>query len=348
MNILPILIAIGTYTANTDSQGIYLLELDIEKQQSQIVNTFAAQNPSFLQYSAHNNMLYYVEEIGAGTVNSVPLNPEEGSFGSATSLSTQGGAPCHITMSPDHTTLLASNYSGGNLATFALAEDGTLTHQQAVHAFYASSVVPHRQKQSHIHSAFYSPDATKVFVQDLGGDHIYQFDANTVTQETPNYLTHKMVAGSGPRHLTFSPDQRFVYILNELAGTVDVHALNDSGEIDTHLQNIATDDREGESWCAEIRLSPDGKFLYASNRAEKNSISVFGVAKDGTLQLLQVTSSEGKGPRHFEFSSDGNWVIVAHQQSNNISIFARDASSGLLTFSGMKVDIPSPVCVAVL
>lgn len=348
MNLLPILIAIGTYTANTDSKGIYLLELDTEKQQSRIVNTFAAQNPSFLQYSPDNSMLYYVEEIGAGTVNSVQLDREQVHFGQATTLSTQGGAPCHIALSPDQKTLIASNYSGGNFAAFSLADDGTLEQRQATHAFYASSVVPDRQKQSHIHSAFYSPDATKVFVQDLGGDHIYQFDANTITENNTSYITHKMAPGSGPRHLSFSSDQRFVYILNELGGTVDVYTLNKAGEIDRHLQNIATHEGEGETWCAEIRLSPDGKFLYASNRADKNSISVFGVAQDGRLQLLQVLSSEGKGPRHFNFSPDGKWIVVANQLSNNLSVFARNPEDGRLTFSGMKIDIPSPVSVAVL
>lgn len=345
MNLLPILIAIGTYTANTGSEGIYLLELDPENQKYRIVNTLAAQNPSFLHYSADNSMLYYVEEIGAGTVNSVPLNPEQKSFGQITSLPTQGGSPCHVAVSHEHQTAIASNYSGGNLATFSLAEDGRITSAEAVHAFYASSILPDRQKQSHIHSSFYSPDGNKVFVQDLGGDHIYQFESDEIKANNAAYRTHKMKPGSGPRHLTFSPDQQFVYILNELSGTVDVYHLNEAGEIADHVQQITTDDRPGYSGCAEIRLSPDGKFLYASNRAEKNSISVFSRAQDGRLQLLQVISTEGTSPRNFNFSPDGKWVIVANQQSNNLSIFARDLESGLLTFSGMKVDIPSPVCI---
>lgn len=345
MNLIPILIALGTYTSDTGSEGIYLLELDPLQQKSRIINTLPAHNPSFLQYSVEKGMLYYVEEIAAGTVNSVEISTKDGTFGRISTLSTQGGAPCHITLSPEQRKILASNYSGGSLATFELAEDGSLSQPQALHAFHASSILPDRQRQSHIHSAFYTGDGDKVFVQDLGGDHIYQFDADIITATNAPYLTHKMTAGSGPRHLTFSSDQRYVYILNELAGTVDVYTMLDSGQIGTHMQRIATDDRAGDTWCAEIRLSADGKFLYASNRAEKNSITVFAVAKDGRLHLLQVVSSEGKAPRNFNFSPDGKWVIVANQQSNNLSIFERNTETGLLTFTGMKVDIPSPVCV---
>lgn len=348
MNLLPILIAVGTYTANTASEGIYILELDIQQQQSQIVHTFAADNPSFLHYMDDKATLYYVEEISRGTINAATFNRKTRELEQAVSFPTQGSSPCHIAINPDETTLITSNYSSGNFSTFALLPDGQIGRPLSAYAFYSSSINPNRQKQSHIHSAFYTADGQKVYVQDLGGDHIYQFEANNISKEQSPFLTHKVPAGSGPRHLTFSNDNKFVYILNELNGSIDVYDLNDNREIQSHLQNIITDDRDGESWCAQIRLSPDGKFLYASNRANKNSISVFVVQTDGTLGLLQTIGSEGKGPRHFEFTPDGDYIIVTNQLSNNLSIFARNAETGTLTFSNMKIDIPAPVCVVVL
>lgn len=348
MNLIPILIAVGTYTANTTSEGIYILELDITKQQSRIVRTFPANNPSYLYFLNQNSVLYYVEEIGSGTVNAVKFDRNSRTFEQESSLSTQGSSPCHIALSPDKTTLIASNYSSGSFSTFALSPDGKINEKLSSYAFYASSINPNRQKQSHIHSAFYTADGQKVYVQDLGGDHIYQFEANNIGKEQSPFLTHKMPAGSGPRHLTFSNDNKFVYILNELNGSIDVYNLNDKSEILSHLQNIITDDRDGETWSAQIRLSPDGKFLYASNRADKNTISVFAVQTDGTLSLLQVIDSEGKAPRHFEFTPDGDYIIVTNQLSNNLSIFARNTETGLLTFSNMKIEIPAPVCVTLL
>src|SRR5690606_22904959 len=142
MNLLPILIAIGTYTANTGSEGIYLLELDPENQKYRIVNTLAAQNPSFLHYSADNSMLYYVEDIGAGTVNSVPDNLEQLNISYITSLLTQCISSCHLAVIHEHLTTTAFNYSGGNLATLSLADDARISSAEAVPPSSASSVLP--------------------------------------------------------------------------------------------------------------------------------------------------------------------------------------------------------------
>ncbi|HMR19675.1 MAG TPA: beta-propeller fold lactonase family protein, partial [Sphingobacterium sp.] len=277
MNILPILIAIGTYTANTASEGIYIMELDIQNQQFRKVQTLTARNPSYLRYLDKKSTLYYVEEIGLGTINATKLNHNSGKFEQTSSASTQGSSPCHIGVSPDETTLIASNYSSGNFSTFSLLPDGHIGEKLSSYVFYANSVNPNRQKQSHVHSAFYTSNGKKVFIQDLGGDHIYQFDAKNIRADSRPFLTHTMTAGSGPRHLTFHSNKQFVYIVNELNGTIDTYSLNKKGEIKDHIQNISADSRNGDNLCAHIRLSPDEKSLYASNRGEKNSISVFAI-----------------------------------------------------------------------
>src|SRR5690606_29301546 len=163
----------------------------------------------------------------------------------------------HLAISPDQQTLIASNYSSGNFTTFKLAPEGEIESETSNYAFNAHSVHPTRQKQSHVHSAFYTPDGNNVFVQDLGGDGIYQFKASQITKNGQSYVTHQMPKGSGPRHLALSSTNEFVYIINELNGTIDVYGLDENGFIKNHVQNIPTDTTDGDNLCAHIRLSSD-------------------------------------------------------------------------------------------
>ena len=349
-SIIPLLLAIGTYTVNTSSSGIYLVELDLANKSSKVVKTIPANNPSFLHYTDHSSTLYYVEEVGKreGMINATRLNRTDLSFEKLSAMKTQGNGPCHVEVSPDKGTLIASNYSSGNFTAFALSPNGEINQELSNYPFEANSIHPTRQKRSHIHSAFYSPNGKNVFIQDLGGDHIYQFEANAIHKNGQPYTTYTTPKGAGPRHIAFSSDNRFVYVINELNGTIDVYGLDKKGFIRQHLQNIATDTTVGDNLCAHIRLSADSKFLYASNRGDKNSIAVYAVAKNGKLTLQQVIASGGKGPRHFEFTKDENYIIVAHQYTNNVTLLHRDRDKGLLTHSGIEISIPSPVCVVML
>ena len=349
-SIIPIILAIGTYTVNTPSAGIYFVNLDLANKTSYIVHTVAATNPSFLQYVEQSSTLYYVEEVGnkAGTINALHLNPTDLSTEKISSFKTQGSDPCHIAISPDQKTLVASNYSSGNFTAFALASNGKISRELSNYSFKTSSVHPTRQKQSHVHSAFYSPNGKNIFVQDLGGDHIYEFQAEAIGKNGQPYITHDTPKGSGPRHVTFAANNKFTYVINELNGSIDVYRLNKKGQIQQHVQNIPTDTVAGENLCAHMRLSSDGKFLYASNRGDKNNIAVYSVAKNGKLTLLQIIGTGGSGPRHFEFTKDENYIIVANQYTNNIVLFKRDTKKGALTNSGIEISVPSPVCVALL
>ncbi len=349
-SIIPILLAIGTYTANTSSSGIYFVELDITNKSAKIVKTVSAVNPSFLHYVHQSSTLYYVEEVDnrEGTINAAHVNRTDLSLEKISSLRTQGSAPCHIGISPDNNTLIASNYSSGNFTAFGLDKDGKISGELSNYRFKSKSVHPTRQKHSHIHSAFYSPDGKHVFIQDLGGDHIYQFEADAVRKNEQPYTTYATPEDAGPRHIAFADNNKFVYAINELNGTIDAYSLNKKGIIQKHLQNISTDTVSGDNLCAHIRLSSDGKFLYASNRGKKNNIAVFKVAKDGELNLQQVISCGGSGPRHFEFTKDENYIIVTNQYTNNVVLFHRDRKKGIIAPSGIEISIPSPVCVEVI
>jgi len=349
-SIITLIFAIGTYTVNTSSEGIYLVELNLANKSAEIVRTISATNPSFLEYTGENAMLYYVEEVGnkAGTVNAARVDFTDLSVEKKSSFMTQGSAPCHLAISPDQQTLIASNYSSGNFTTFKLAPEGEIESETSNYAFNAHSVHPTRQKQSHVHSAFYTPDGNNVFVQDLGGDGIYQFKASQITKNGQSYVTHQMPKGSGPRHLALSSTNEFVYIINELNGTIDVYGLDENGFVKNHVQNISTDTTDGDNLCAHIRLSSDGRFLYASNRGTKNSLAVYVVGPDGKLALVQTISSGGDGPRHFEFTPDGDFMLVANQYTNNVSIFRRDKQNGQLSKMDLEIKVPAPVCIVSL
>ncbi len=349
-SIITLIFAIGTYTVNTSSEGIYLIELNLSNKSAEIVKTIPATNPSFVQYVGDNATLYYVEEVGnrVGSINAVRIDFADLSAKKLSSFMTQGSAPCHIAISPDQQTLIASNYSSGNFTTFELTPEGEISREMSNYIFDARSTHPSRQKQSHIHSAFYTPNGKNVYVQDLGGDCIYQFAANAITKNQQPFVTHQMPKGAGPRHLTFSPSSEFVYVINELNGTIDAYGLNENGYIKNHIQTIPTDTTEGDNLCAHIRLSLDGRFLYASNRGTKNSIAVYKVAHNGMLSLVQVINSGGEGPRHFEFTPDENFILVANQYTNNVSIFRRNEQDGLLSKMDLEIKVPAPVSVAQL
>jgi len=346
-SIITLIFAIGTYTVNTQSDGIYLVKLNLADKSVEIAQTIPATNPSFIQYVGDNAMLYYVEEVGnkVGTVNAARIDFGDLSVEKLSTFMTQGSAPCHVAISPDLQTLIASNYSSGNFTTFGLNSNGEISSELSHYTFNAHSSHPTRQKQSHIHSAFYSPDGTNVFIQDLGGDGIYQFKANAIIKSEQPYVTHQMPKGSGPRHLVFSSSNEFVYIINELNGTIDTYRLDEKGFIKSHVQNISTDITEGDNLCAHIRLSSDGRFLYASNRGTKNSLTVYAVAQDGTLSLAQTIPSAGEGPRHFAFTPDEDFILVANQYTDNVTIFRRDKQNGKLTKMDIEIKIPSPVCI---
>jgi 6-phosphogluconolactonase len=256
----------------------------------------------------------------------------------------EGADPCYIIN--DDTNVIVANYSGGNIAVFGKNTDGSLTEAKQLLQHTGKGIHP-RQESAHVHMVYFSPDKKYVLSTDLGTDtvYLYEYHPYSATEVLTLKSTISVQAGSGPRHLTFSKDGKKVYVLQELNGGLSVYDFANGKLNKVQEINILAKDFKENYTGADIHISPDGKFLYASSRGEANTISIFKILKNGQLQPQSEVSSLGKGPRNFAIDPTGNFLLVAHQYSNNIVVFKRDTVSGALTDSGKRLELCSPVCL---
>lgn len=343
---------IGTYTLNSESKGIYLVNYNLNNGKTTKSFHIEANNPSYLQYIPDRKIIVFIEELIdlEGKIKSVKLDIDQQKYTIVSEQLVNGSAPCHLALDAKNKNIVVSNYVSGNFSTFSIDQEGILSPLKSQYNFSGKSIHPTRQTKSHIHSAFFTPNQQKIYIQDLGIDRIYQFDADKIFEDEKPYQIQELLLGAGPRHITFS-HKPYVYILNELDATVTVYSLTSANEIDQFIQRISLGNESEDlrkDLAAQIRLSADEKFIYVSNRGEKNEIIVFEVQSDGQLLRIQTIASGGQGPRHFEFTADQNYVVVANQYSNNLCIFKRDKKTGLLEDSNQQISIPSPVFVSVL
>ncbi len=244
--------------------------------------------------------------------------------------------------------LLVANYGGGSIAALPISADGSLGKAVTKIQHAGSSLNPDRQSGPHAHSIFPSPDNRFTLDCDLGLDKISinHLDASTakLTPNDPPFAT--VVPGSGPRHLVFSADGKFVYVINEMGGTVTVFSYAAPDAAMTGVQTISTlpKDFSGNNTTAEIALHPNGKFLYASNRGH-DSIAVFTVdQKTGKLKFVEHQSTQGHTPRHFAIDPTGHWLLAENQGSDSVIVFAIDADTGKLKPTGQSIAVGAPVC----
>ena len=286
-----------------------------------------------------------------GSVISYRVDPATGALTRLNEVDAGGGGTTYLTLDPRSMTLFAANYAGGSVASFPILSDGRLGDRVSLVA--ASGSGPHRrQAKPHAHSVLVDPTGRFVLVADLGADRlfVYPFDGrkHAIRTEPAETARHFVAAaGSGPRHIAFAPNGRFLYLVNELTADVQVlrwHARD--GRLDP-VQTIATNapDHEGASSASEILVSADGRFVYAGNRAE-NRIVVFAVnPKEGTLSFLQRIDAGGEVPWGFTLHPDGRWMLIANERSDWISIFVVDRRSGRLTDTGRRTPTPKPVSI---
>ncbi|MBS0662922.1 MAG: lactonase family protein [Verrucomicrobia bacterium] len=339
---------IGTYTRST-SRGIYAVELD-PATGALTPPALAAEtpNPSFLAFSPDHRFLYAVNESAAmaapfatdlahGTLR--PLQPPHPSG---------GVAPCHLAVDPTQRALVIANYHTGIVAAIPLRADGTLGEPNVI-PHSGHSVDPVRQTSPHVHSVTFAPDGRFVIVCDLGLDRIftYRLDAAkaVLTPAEPAWVA--TAPGSGPRHFAFGRDGRHAYALTEMGSTITAYDYQpDTGAL-TPRQTLSTlpADFRGASTGAEIRVHPNGRFVYTSNRGH-DSIAVFAIAPGtGALTPVEITPCGGRNPRNFALSPDGRWMICANQNSNTLTVLRVDPATGRLTPTGHAVEVPMPVCV---
>jgi 6-phosphogluconolactonase len=346
---------IGTYTDKTASKGIYVYRFDVSTGEAAPVSTAAAENPSYLALAPGGKFLYAVNETSGQNPGAVSAFAFDGSTGGLRFLDKQtsgGDDPCYVSVDAGRKWVMVANYSGGSLAAFPVRADGSLAPATELIQHTGSGPNKVRQEKAHVHSAIFDPQQQHLMAADLGMDKlsVYNFDAGARRPLTaPTDSTIKMEPGSGPRHFAFSPGKPYLYVLNELQGMVDVFKLTDGKY--AHLQRISSHPAgyQGEIGSADIHIAPGGRFLYASNRGDANSIAIFSIdGNTGRLTVQGFQPTLGKTPRNFTIDPGGHWLLAANQNSGNISVFRIDQKTGLLKDSGKEIKVPAPVCLVLL
>lgn len=335
---------VGTYT-DTESEGIYKLQFDAKA--GKIVDSRLAAkitSPSYLAINSKKDMLYAVQEIndfedGAGAVTAFSIAGD--SLTEIQTVSSKGAHPCHVALSPSGNQLAAANYTGGNASIYTVAADGSLKGPTAV--------LDHRKidttKTSHAHMAQWVNN--DLYIADLGLDAILGY-TDTAERGVKQSKTVQLQAGAGPRHFTSTSNGRFLYVINELNSSISVFEREGAmGYRSIQNESTLAPYFKGKSYCADVHISADGKFLYGSNRGE-NTIVIFSIDQEsGRLALVGRESVKGDWPRNFTLDPTGNFLLVANQNSNNICVFRRDPEKGTLTFLNEE-KLPKPVCLLFL
>ncbi len=343
---------IGTYTQKGKSKGIYIYDFNLRTGDARLKSETVIPNPSFLALSPDKRFVYSVSEEGGerAAANAFAYDRKTSRLTYLDSLQTGGGSPCHIVTDSQNRHVIVSNYTGGSLSVFSTAADGSLDRRVQFFQYVGGRADNARQQKPHTHSASFSRDGKFLLVQDLGTDLIRIYEYNGDDRENPlkpaKVPTVACTPGGGPRHITFSNDGRFVYVVQEMGARVQVFAYN-NGELHS-LQEISMLAKgfEGKVGAADIHLSPDGKFLYASNRLDADDICIYKVdAQSGLLTYVANQPSLGKHPRNFAITADGRFLLAANMATDEVVVFKRDSETGMLSDSGKRIALGAPVCL---
>ncbi len=339
---------IGTY-----GKGVYAFRFDPGAGKAEPLGMVGAVvNPSFLATDRDFRYLYAVSELEGKLEGAVAGFSIDGANGSLKLLNTRpsgGEAPCHLAVDRTGTVLIVANYVTGGVSSYPIEKDGRIGTMASLMTAHGSSANKERQEGPHAHEVVISADNRRVYVPDLGLDHIriYRLDAPTakLTPNDPPFAQEE--PGLGPRHMVFSHDEKYAYVVNEIKPFVTVFRHDASNGALHLIQTVDTLPRDftAENTGAEIVLDRSGRYLYTSNRGH-DSLQVFAVDPGhGTIRRAQIISTEGKTPRGFAIDPTGQFLIVGNQDSNQLVIFKVDSQTGNLSATGQKLEVPSPVDV---
>jgi 6-phosphogluconolactonase len=305
-----------------------------------------AASPAYYIIAPGGHRLYTCNS--PGFVSAYSIEDSDGKLRFLNQKPSGGGDPSYISTDKTSKYVFVANYDGGSIAAWALEPDGSLGERTAFVQQTGSGINPQRQTHAYAHSIVIDPSNRFALVADLGTDRLYVYRFNvkdgSLTPNDPPFV--KVTPGSGARHVVFHPNGRWVYLVTEMGNTVIFFHWDGKRGALTEVQSISTlpPDFHGVSVSAEIRVHPNGRFLYTSNRGN-DSIAVFSInGEDGRLTPIQHVSSGGRTPRNFDFDPTGRWLLVTNHESNNASVLRIDPQSGLLTPVGQPVDVPFPFC----
>ena len=353
-----LIVYVGTYTGE-GSAGIYAFRMnEASGELTQIHSINDPNNPSFLEVDPEKKYLYAVHELGnymgrsQGAIRAYAIDSKTWNLTMLNEQPSHGAHPCFVSVDAAGRVVMLANYSGGNVAVYPIKEDGSLGQAGSVIQHEGSGAVPSRQSGPHAHSITPSPDGRFAFAADLGIDKImtYQIDAENaklIPADPPHTNT---APGAGPRHFTFHPGGSFAYGINELNSTITAYAYHAGTGGLSPIETVGTLPSDFADWnaCADIHCSPDGRYLFGSNRGH-DSLVIFRVDNNtGKLSLIGHQPVEGRTPRNFAVDPTGTFILVANQDTNNIVVFRFDPDKGTLTPTGHGVQISKPVCVKIL
>jgi 6-phosphogluconolactonase len=339
---------IGTYTGG-ESKGIHVYRFYVESGKLAYLSQIeGVSNPSYLTVSANNKFVYAVNENSpSGSVSAFKFEPNTGKLELLNSQVT-GGSPAHVSVDKDQKNVFVSHYGSGSLAVVPINKDGSLGKPTQTIQDQGGSVNKNRQEGPHVHSATLSPDEKRLFVADLGTDklNIYRYKASKVpalTPETPAFVSAK--PGSGPRHMDFSADGKFLYLVQELTATITAYGVDGAKLTELQTVPMVNETYKGKVSAADIHIAPNGKYLYASNREDANEIVVYAISPlDGKLTLIE-RARVGKSPRNFIIDPTGKFLLVASQKDNSVQVFTIDQKTGRLYPTRSIINIDMPVCL---
>lgn len=345
---------VGSYNSDKEKDGIYVFQLDtVTGNLNKITTVKNILNPSYLTVAPNGKYIFACTDTrtkNAGSVSGFEFKPKKKSLKFINSQKSGGENPVYLSVHKNGKWLVNANYNQGSVSVYPITAGGKIESIAQSFSYLEGSINKERQERSHVHSAVFSPNYDFVFLPDLGADKIrsYRFDATKKKPLSENQFPFMQATlGSGPRHFTFHPNGKFAYCIEEITGTISVYnygngKLNSIQRINAHSDEF----KEGFSG-ADIHISPDGRFLYASNRGEENNIAIFSIESNGILKIAGYQSTLGKTPRIFAIDSSGKFLIVANQTSGNVVVFKRNSVTGMLQRSGTEVRVENASCVQI-
>ena len=322
------------------------------------------ENPFFIALSPDRKFLYSAQvrgdfESDSGTVTAFAIDDESGRLRKLNERPANGTTTCYIDVDPTGKAVVCANYSSGSIGSFPVLEDGSLGEIVTfVQNQGASLVIPDRQGGPHAHCAAISPDGRHVYACDLGTDQIFGFalDPGSATLTPLDQAYVRTIGGGGPRHFAYHPEGNFVYANNELANSINVYRRNAEQGILSEIQVISTlpDDFNDPSYTADIKITPNGRFLYCSNRLH-DSIAAYQIGDDGRLNLIEIHSSRGNFAQNLAITPDGGTLLCANMhvedaggEGANVALFRIDSESGKLAPLGEPFDLAKPSCIMIV
>ena len=336
---------VGTF-AEGEEQGIYQIDFNLETGALTNKQHIAKEDkPGYLYLSRDGEKVYSSNGTKPGSVSAFQWNEDKTALNRVSNLSSLGDGACYVGVSPDEHLLVAANYGSGSIVVYPLDEKGNMINDPQGIQHTGSGPHPN-QNSAHAHCVQFSQNGKFLYAVDLGIDQILTYPINSENKLGKAQVALQLDPGDGPRHLVFHPTENRVFIINELSSTVVSSTLDKETGVFTKIDKKSTlpDDYQGPNACADIHISKDGKFLYASNRGH-NSIAVYSVSESGDLKLLSIEPVQGDWPRNFTLSPDGNFLLVANQKSDDITVFRVDKRTGLMKYTGNRISLSQPVCL---